>query len=144
MSNQNKKISNVEALRKLSKVKNFLPNHQGLLLFKAIYSSESEFVKDTIDQLSDIIDKMPEIYETDGQGDDAIAYLHYFSGSCDFFITEKDINAEQSQAFGLASCDYVELGYISIKELIEITSIELDLYFQPLPLSAVRAYLNSK
>jgi hypothetical protein len=34
---------------------------------------------------------MPQTGETDGQGDKAVAHLHYFMGQFDFWITERDI-----------------------------------------------------
>jgi hypothetical protein len=62
-------------------------------------------------------------------------YLHYFRGSCDWYIMEKDIDSHgdgQSQAFGLADLGYGgELGYISIQELCEC-GVELDLHFKPI------------
>jgi hypothetical protein len=70
--------------------------------------------------------------ETDGKGADAIVYLHYFTSGCDWWIREKDMEAEQLQAFGWASLngDYPELGYISIVELLSVGA-ELDLHFEP-------------
>ena len=57
---------------------------------------------------------------SDGKGDDAVVYLHYFRGGMDWYITEKDMEEEQHQAFGLADLGYGgELGYISIQELID-------------------------
>lgn len=41
-------------------------------------------------------------YEQDGKGEEAIVTLHYFRGGMDWFITEKDMEPEQHQAFGLA------------------------------------------
>ena len=80
---------------------------------------------------------MPRGYEQDGKGDSAIAYLHYFTGSCDWYITERDTTDEQHQAFGLADLGYgPELGYISVQELIE-NGAELDLYFEPKPLKEI-------
>ncbi len=76
------------------------------------------------------IASMPRTYETAGQGYGAIAYLHYFTPSGDWWITERDSSDEQLQAFGYAyinGFDYAEFGYISIQELIE-GGAELDIY----------------
>lgn len=79
---------------------------------------------------------MPQPYETDGQGKNALAQLHYFVGSYDAYIVEKDISDKQIQAFGWASFGYgFEAGYISIDELLELA--ELDLYFTPCPVCQV-------
>ncbi len=86
-------------------------------------------------ELAALIQSMPKTYEQDGKGDQAIAYLHYFTSGCDWYITEKDMEAEQLQAFGLANLGYgAELGYISIVEILE-AGAELDLHFTPKPLA---------
>ena len=84
---------------------------------------------------------MPITYEQDGKGNDAIIYLHYFDGSNDWFISEKDIGSEQIQAFGLVSLDFneSELGYISIKELLE-NEIEFDLNWTPTKIKDLNIY----
>lgn len=81
---------------------------------------------------------MPLPYETDGQGSQAVARLHYFTGSADWYITERDSSAEQLQAMGLANLGYgCELGYISIAELIS-AGAELDLYWTPRTLAEIQ------
>ena len=84
---------------------------------------------------------MPQTYEQDGMGEQAIAHLHYFTSGCDWYITERDSDPDgegQIQAFGSANLGYgPELGYISIKELLE-NGAELDLYFTPCTLSSLR------
>jgi hypothetical protein len=93
---------------------------------------------------------MPKSYETDGQGDKAIAHLHYFAGGSDFYITEKDkgdgrdeVPGQQHQAFGLSDVfgDGGELGYVSIAELIQ-HKVELDLYWTPRTLAEIRKERN--
>ncbi|MHB1531426.1 hypothetical protein [Acidithiobacillus sp.] len=56
---------------------------------------------------------MPKNYDTDGQGGDAVAFLHYFTGSWDWYITEKDVDSDdkgQIQAFGLVKGYETELA----------------------------------
>jgi hypothetical protein len=89
------------------------------------------------------ISTMPKTYEQDGKGEDAIVFLHYFKGSADFYITEKDSDPDgdgQIQAFGLADLfrDGGEMGYISIVELMEC-GVEMDLFWTPKTLREVRA-----
>jgi len=81
--------------------------------------------------MADIVEHMPKTHETDGQGLNAVAHLHYFTPGADWYITERDMEADQLQAFGLADLGYGgELGYISIVELLECGA-ELDLHWTP-------------
>lgn len=89
---------------------------------------------------------MPQTGETDGQGDTAVACLHYFIGNFDFWITERDKgdgsdDDSQHQAFGfvnLGDPDNAELGYISLSELFE-SNVELDLHWTPKTLGEIKA-----
>lgn len=77
-------------------------------------------------------------YQTDGQGDQAVVQLHYYTQGCDWDITERDMEAEQLQAFGAADLGYgAELGYISIVEILECGA-ELDLHWTPKTLAAIK------
>lgn len=130
-------------------LRHFMAQQQLAVLAEARRGEEGEFFDQKLAEISAVIRSMPKTYETDGQGDAAIAHLHYFKGGCDWFITEKDMGDEsgdlaQHQAFGLAKMGGdPELGYISIRELIEL-GVELDLYFTPAPLSECRAALQCK
>jgi len=66
--------------------------------------------------------------------DQAVAQLLYFTSDSDWSITERVCKVEQMQAFGLACVCEEELGYISIKELIQ-AGAELDLDWTPKTLS---------
>lgn len=70
-------------------------------------------------EMERLIRTMPQTYEQDGAGVDAIAHLHYFLNGFDWYITERDMEREQLQAFGLACMGEEEIGYISIVELIQ-------------------------
>ncbi|MHB1669897.1 hypothetical protein, partial [Thiomonas sp.] len=54
-------------------------------------SEEQQFFRAKVVELAGIIATMPKSYETDGQGLDAVAHLHYFTPSWDWYITEKDV-----------------------------------------------------
>lgn len=87
----------------------------------AMRGEEGEHFKGLLEHWSRIIADMPSAYQTDGQGANAVAYLHYFTGSADWYITEKDAGTPdepgQHQAFGWADLGCGgELGYISIKD----------------------------
>ena len=79
---------------------------------------------------------MPKTYETDGQGLKAVAHLHYFTPAFDFYITEKDRSGGTKQAFGLACAHERELGYISIRQLVE-AGADLDLHWTPKTLAEI-------
>ena len=112
-------------------LKQFIGAAQLSAIGSVIRGEEGQFFKDKLIEVAKVIQTMPKTYGQDGMGDKAIAYLHYFSGGSDWHITEKDMEDEQLQAFGLANLGYGgELGYISIQELID-AGVELDLYWTP-------------
>ena len=112
-------------------LKAFMPHKQAQILIQNLTTSEeAETFADIILNFAKRIKAMPQVYETDGQGKIATAQLHYFVGSYDAYIVEKDASEKQIQAFGWASFGYgFECGYISIDELLDLA--ELDLYFTP-------------
>ena len=122
---------------KLEFLQNFISKQQLSSLEYLLKSEEKQYFKDKIDEIYTTVDTMPKTYETDGQGDKAIAYLHYFKNGIDFFVTEKDMEDEQLQAFGLVNMNgELELGYISIQEILEL-NFELDLNFVPKKLKEI-------
>lgn len=125
--------------------RHWMPYVQRVTLTQLLMGEEARYFADLLTKLKARIEAMPKSYETDGQGDDAVAHLHYFKGTVDAWITEKDAGGPddeqqgaQIQAFGKVNLygtgvKDAELGYISIEELIE-TDVELDLYWTPKPL----------
>lgn len=104
---------------------------------------EHEFFRDKLVALAALIAAMPKTYEQDGKDGEALVTLHYFTGGCDWWITEKDKGTPeepgQHQAFGLADLGHgAELGYISIAELLA-NGAELDLYFTPCTIASLEA-----
>ncbi|MGJ0353722.1 hypothetical protein NG783_10550 [Aliarcobacter cryaerophilus] len=122
---------------KLEFLQSFISKQQLNSLEYLLKSEEKQYAKEKIDYFFDLIQKMPKSYETDGQGDKAITYLHYFKSGIDFYITEKDMEDEQLQAFGLVNMNgEFELGYINIQEILEL-NFELDLNFVPKKLKEI-------
>jgi hypothetical protein len=119
-------------------LKNFIGRNQLKCISEAGHEEEGDFFKSKMAKLNALFCAMPRIYETDGQGDEAIAYLHYFNSDSDWYITERDFSSIQHQAFGLAVVFETELGYISIEELIR-NNVELDLYWTPVTLKTIKA-----
>lgn len=112
---------------------------------------ERQYFYDKLVELAGTVESMPKTYEQDGKGDDAVAYLHYFIGNCDWWIIEKDAGSPddppgtgQLQAFGftnLGDPQNAELGYISIVEVLEVGA-ELDFHFQPTPIREIKRNLG--
>lgn len=121
-----------------SLLKHFIGKQQLSCLKQGLRGEDASFFENLIRRIEELIITMPKTYEQDGLGSEAIAYLHYFRGSADFYITEKDCENEQLQAFGWAkfSLGKAELGYISIEELIQ-NNVELDFYFDPKPIAEI-------
>lgn len=135
-----------EAIASLDSRTGFFRHWIGRAQRKALRSLlEGEEAQHFIDVLTKIkarIENMPKTYETERiPPQDKIVYLHYFRGSVDAWIVEKDKGYDdeneedvmQTQAFGLISlCDRrdTEWSYISIADLI-YHGVELDLYFEP-------------
>ena len=121
----------------------FISTNQAWALVAGAKGEEKEFFKDKIVEMAQIIEGMPVSYETDGQGMEAVVQLHYFIGSWDWYITEKDVNKDgrgQLQAFGFADSEEgfgPEFGYISIKEIIRCGA-ELDLHWTPCTLRQIK------
>ena len=113
-------------------LKQFIGKSQLSAVGMGIRGEEKQYFIDKMLEIANTIQTMPKTYGQDGMGDKAIAYLHYFKGSADWHITEKDMEDEQLQAFGLADLfgDGGELGYISIEELIG-SGVELDFNWKP-------------
>ena len=99
-------------------------------------TEEKQFVFDKLGEMVNIVSTMPKTYETDGQGQAAVVYLHYFINGFDWYITEKDMEREQLHVFGLADFGSPELGYISIVELLQ-KGVELDLHWTQKKLSEI-------
>ena len=123
-------------------LKQFMSRVQLRVVLDACFGEEKKFFIEKVVELGALIDSMPKTYEQDGAGDDAIVSLHYFNGSSDWYITEKDRDGGTRQAFGFVVMngqkDSAELGYVSIAELVSY-GVELDLHFTPCKLSEVKA-----
>jgi len=131
-----------EAIAAMKVLQPFIGRSQMSCLADACRGEEKQFFFDRLCELAALVQAMPKTYDQDGLGDKAVAHLHYFTGSCDWWITEKDKETAdepgQHQAFGLASFgDEPELGYISIVELLA-NGAELDLYWTPKTLGEIR------
>ncbi len=108
----------------------FMGERQLNFMLEATCGEEGQYFIDQLVETTQLIQSMPQTGGQEDKGEDAIAYLHYFYGGFDWYISEKDMLAEQNQAYGVANMGFPEYGYISIAELIE-NNVELDLHFKP-------------
>ena len=120
-----------EANAPLNELTRFIGPSQLESLRVFLCGEEARFFVEKICELRDLIANMAKTYEQESKGDNATIYLHYFIGNCNWYITEKDSEEEQLQAFGIADLGYgPEYGYISIQELLE-NHVELDFHYSP-------------
>jgi hypothetical protein len=86
--------------------------------------------------------EIPKLYSQEEKGDEAIAYIKFFTpwSNWTWYVTEFD---GEDTFFGLVIGFETELGYFSLKELSEVAGpygmkIERDLHFTPKTLSQLR------
>jgi hypothetical protein len=121
----------VETAENMRVLEMFMSTAQVRALGAGIRGEEKEYFRAKIAEMAETVRTMPNTYETDGQGNAAIAHLHYFTGAWDWYITERDTcDGPQLQAFGLVHGHEHELGYINIHEITR-NRAELDLHWTP-------------
>ena len=130
----------LEAIAALKDLRGFIGKAQLEALGHAMRGEEKQWFFDKLVELAATTRSMPRTYDTDGQGDQALARLHYFTSGADWHVTERDVDTDglgQVQAFGMADLGHgPELGYVSIVELLE-NGAELDLHFKPSTLASL-------
>lgn len=121
----------------------FIGSQQKAVMAEIMEGEEGQAMADIVMAYANRVDQMPVTYGQDGKGAEAIAYLHYFIGDCDWYVTEKDVDTDgegQIQAFGYANLgddQNAELGYLNLQEILE-AGAELDLYFTPKTLGELK------
>ncbi len=129
-------------------LKDFISEQQiNIMAHLARNSEEADHFIGKFDEMANIVKNMPKTYETDGvEMDDKVIALHYFYGNCDWYIIEKDMEADepQYQAFGIADIGFGLSGggYISIDEIITTTPAEIDLFWTPCTVAELKAKRN--
>ena len=128
-------MTSTNLLAALAVLRSFIGRGQLQTLRAACHGEEGPYFRDLLHTYGARVATMPKTYEQDGLGQQAIAHLHYFTAGCDWYVTERDTDPAQHQAFGLANLGYGgELGYLSLPELLA-AGAELDLHFTPRPLA---------
>jgi len=87
---------------------------------------------------AELLDVLPAIGSTDGQGSDAVALVKLFTpwGSWSWYLTDAARKGDDVLMFGLVDGHVKELGYVSLNELMSVRGpmglpIERDLYWSP-------------
>lgn len=131
-------------------LREFLSKEQLGHMLREAKGEEGEYFTTQLASLAAAVRSMPKSYETDGQGDNAVAHLHYFLNGSDWYITEKDMDDDgegQVQAYGFVvlndDVEMAEKGYVSIKEITGLGA-ELDLHWTPKPLARVKLDLRGE
>ena len=110
------------------------------LKYNLTRGEEKKYFINLIDEMEVKIKAVPELYETDEQGDDAVIALHYFLGGSDWYVTELD--TEERIVFGYVilneDTEMSELGYISLNELLGIQDVELDLHWEEITIGEMK------
>jgi len=87
----------------------------------------------------ELIKKLPAMRETEGQGEEAIAQVKFFTPDSNWTWYGVEYDAEQRLFYGLVDGFDRELGYFSLDELESVRGpfglkIERDRFFDPTPL----------
>lgn len=131
-------------LRAMDTLRGFVGRKQLHAMHHICRGEEKEFMFEKLREFGTRIQTMPKTYEQDGMGDNSVAYLHYFKGGMDWWITEKDMGGKQLQAYGLADLNLgnPEMGYINIEEL-KAHDVELDLHYIPQTIGKIKEFLRA-
>ena len=124
----------------LKKLTGFIGGSQLAAVKTGLRGEEGEWFMHKMEELAGIVEKMPVTYGQDGKGDDAIVYLHYFTGPYDGYLTEKDMEEPENpaeaqwQAYGRVhwaqNSGHLSQGYICLPEIFK-SHAELDFHFTP-------------
>lgn len=92
--------------------------------------------------------RLPALYATDGQGDDVLVQVKYFTPDSSYTWYALEYDPQQRVFFGWVidanAPHFAELGSFSLDELESVRGpwglpVERDLYFDPKPLREVKA-----
>lgn|SRR3990167_4977228 len=123
-----------DLLDTIADLRKFIGTAQLDTMLTLMHGEEGEWFRAKLIEMHQRVSTMPTIYAQDGLGMQSVAHLHYFTSGADWWITERDSEPVQRQAYGWADLGFgpgcPELGYISILELIR-NRAELDLHFEP-------------
>lgn len=147
------RASLAEGMSALQRIRAYMSPRQSDAVLELMRGEEGMFFIDKMIELDRCIADMPVTY---GQSEesDPVAYLHYFIGGSDWYITEKDMEGKGTeQAYGFACLNgdmmNAEYGFISIDELSSLVirgfmTVDLDFHFEPTPMSVIKCNLGER
>jgi hypothetical protein len=109
-----------------------LPKHQlWVVKGKKPQSIKVDFA-DSLERQIELYKVLPEYNSQDKKGKEAVAYLHYFYGGSDWYVTEKDTHP-YCYGFAILNGDMMnaEFGSMSFDEFIRNGKVELDFHWEP-------------
>lgn len=91
----------------------------------------------------EVADRLPPLYSQEGQGDEAIAQVKFFTPWTSWTWYASEYDPTERRCFGVVVGHEREFGYFSVDELEEIRgpgglTIERDLYWTPKALKECR------
>jgi hypothetical protein len=106
----------------------FLPFSERMVVAEMPEDVSIPLLQNVKQALTDI----PRLYAQDGKGKNAIAYLHYFSGASDWYITELDPDSKEGFGYAVLNEDWInaEFGYIPITQFAKADNVQLDLHWK--------------
>ena len=126
---QGGEVSNVELLEEVKE--KLVPSQQVSFLMEMDDPIE---VRDMLSNVVQAYQDIPSLYNQDGKGNNAVAYLHYFVGGVDWWVTEYDRST--GIMFGLSSLNnewnlgYFNVSFFKNNDLSPFQKPELDFYFK--------------
>ena len=116
----------------LATLRRVIPIRQFQFLKTLLRGEEKEFFIDALTEIEFQYNDLPIIGTagSDQPTDKAMAKIHLFGPSADWWIVEKPSHPEEP-AFGIADLGYRELGYFQLDEIIRLPGIEIDLHWKP-------------
>ena len=129
MSTTTKRKMTVNTLATLRKV---IPLTQFQFLQTLLRGEEREFFVDAMTEIEFQYNDLPIIGSagSDQPTDTALARIHLFGPSCDWWLVEKSYHPEEP-CFGIADLGYRELGYFNLWGIIRLRGVEIDLHWKP-------------
>jgi hypothetical protein len=137
-------ITSLEARDALDLLNRFIGTQQRAGINILCQSEERQFYYQSLMRLKNIIETMPVTFQIK-RNEVVTAHLHYFTATTHFFITKRDRDAWQLQAYGLTilSDGDKKLGYLGIDEILRGGAV-LDLSWSPVELNQVYELMESK
>lgn len=112
-----------------------------LNLLQIIDHLDDEYVLRSLDRLIDVISFMPSssIVQHGEDLSNDIAYLHYSVGTTDYYITHRDRDTQQRNAFGAIDTGgmFMQMDYVSVHEILRAGAV-LDFDWKPVPVKEIK------